>query len=127
MAKYSKCSCEHCGAHIEFPDDAAGATVACPHCQGQTTLSTGQLQPERAAKMPAEGGRHFGRIAAIMVIVLVAGSLGGWAALKMLSAAKAPQRTEPGDGHTSATFSNHLRRHIAFNLRLERQSQRPGL
>jgi hypothetical protein len=35
---YLKAACALCGEHIEFPAEAAGATVACPHCAGQTTL-----------------------------------------------------------------------------------------
>ena len=101
MAKFSKCSCEHCGAHIEFPDDAAGATVACPHCQGQTMLRLGPPRQERDANHPAKGGRHFGRIAAITIIVLVVGSLGGWAALKKVSTAKTPNKTESGEGSSA--------------------------
>ena len=94
MATFSKCSCEHCGAHLEFPDDAAGATIACPQCQGQTTLRAGQPRPQRAAEPPAKGGSRSGRLAVIMILVLVAGSLGGWAALKKFSTAKTPARTE---------------------------------
>jgi hypothetical protein len=37
--KYIKCSCEHCGGHIEFPADVAGAEVQCPHCKWQTKLT----------------------------------------------------------------------------------------
>ena len=36
---YAKCSCQHCGTHIEFPVEAAGRTVPCPHCQEHTALS----------------------------------------------------------------------------------------
>ena len=36
---YAKCSCQHCGTHIEFPLEAAGRTLACPHCQALTELS----------------------------------------------------------------------------------------
>jgi Zn-dependent protease with chaperone function len=35
----AKCSCAHCGNHIEFPIEAAGAQVACPHCSQPTELS----------------------------------------------------------------------------------------
>jgi hypothetical protein len=31
-------SCEHCGQHIEFPAEAVGVKVACPHCASETTL-----------------------------------------------------------------------------------------
>lgn len=37
-AVYLKCSCNSCGLHIEFPDRAVGAQVACPHCGANTTL-----------------------------------------------------------------------------------------
>src|ERR1051326_8514857 len=35
----AKCSCTGCGNHLEFPIDAAGAFVACPHCGEQTQLT----------------------------------------------------------------------------------------
>ncbi len=38
MAGFLKCSCEHCGGRIEYPADAVGANVACPHCQRETPL-----------------------------------------------------------------------------------------
>lgn len=34
----AKCSCNHCGTHLEFPIEAAGAQVQCPHCGGNTEL-----------------------------------------------------------------------------------------
>lgn len=33
-----KCSCKHCGGHIEFESEHAGTWVDCPHCQVQTPL-----------------------------------------------------------------------------------------
>jgi Zn-dependent protease with chaperone function len=36
---YAKCSCQQCGSHIEFPAEADGATVNCPHCQQPTQLT----------------------------------------------------------------------------------------
>ncbi len=35
----AKCSCAHCGNHIEFPIEAAGAQVRCPHCSEPTELT----------------------------------------------------------------------------------------
>jgi hypothetical protein len=35
---YAKCACDACGARVEFPLSAAGASVSCPHCGGLTTL-----------------------------------------------------------------------------------------
>jgi hypothetical protein len=39
---YSKCLCQHCGGHIEFPTEGSGQTIACPHCQWNTTLTISQ-------------------------------------------------------------------------------------
>ena len=36
--KYLKSACEHCDGHIEFPAEAAGQSVECPHCHEQTEL-----------------------------------------------------------------------------------------
>ena len=47
---YAKCSCRHCGTHIEFPVEAAGRTLACPHCQEPTELS--RPAPTPAADRP---------------------------------------------------------------------------
>ena len=30
--------CQHCGGHIEFPAEAAGASAECPHCHQTTEL-----------------------------------------------------------------------------------------
>ena len=35
----ARCACSQCGNHIEFPVDAAGLTVTCPHCQESTELN----------------------------------------------------------------------------------------
>jgi hypothetical protein len=39
MSEESKCDCQHCGVHIEFPAEMAEQTVTCPHCQAETLLS----------------------------------------------------------------------------------------
>jgi Zn-dependent protease with chaperone function len=41
-------SCEYCGQHIEFPAEAVGVKVACPHCASETTL-VGKLRESPAA------------------------------------------------------------------------------
>lgn len=38
MPAFLKCTCEHCGGRIEYPAEAVGANVACPHCQQETPL-----------------------------------------------------------------------------------------
>ena len=35
---YAKCACAHCGGHIEYPVQAVGQSVACPHCGNPTML-----------------------------------------------------------------------------------------
>ena len=35
----ARCSCQHCGVHLEFPRTAAGAEVDCPQCHGKTVLT----------------------------------------------------------------------------------------
>ena len=35
----AKCSCTHCANHIQFPIEAAGTLVDCPHCGAPTELS----------------------------------------------------------------------------------------
>ena len=36
--KFSKCECRHCKGHIEFPNEAGGETIPCPHCGQMTEL-----------------------------------------------------------------------------------------
>src|SRR5438309_4258732 len=36
--KYLKGECAHCRGHIEFPAEAAGMTIDCPHCGKPTEL-----------------------------------------------------------------------------------------
>jgi hypothetical protein len=35
---FLKCSCDHCGGHIEFPIESSNKIVFCPHCKLPTTL-----------------------------------------------------------------------------------------
>jgi predicted RNA-binding Zn-ribbon protein involved in translation (DUF1610 family) len=50
-ATYGKGACTHCGGHIEFPREALGAEVACPHC-GATTALLDNLAPSPAESAP---------------------------------------------------------------------------
>jgi Zn-dependent protease with chaperone function len=49
----AKCSCAHCGNHLEFPLEGAGAIVACPHCGEQTQLTL-EAAPESDRPSAAE-------------------------------------------------------------------------
>ncbi len=48
---YLKCSCQQCGRHIEFPADAIGTSVDCPHCGWPTELTL-PAPPEPSAPSP---------------------------------------------------------------------------
>ena len=37
--RFVTCHCEHCGGGVEFDDNHAGESVACPHCGAETTLN----------------------------------------------------------------------------------------
>ncbi len=41
----AKCSCLHCGNHIEFPIKGAGRVINCPHCGQPTELTLEAPQP----------------------------------------------------------------------------------
>jgi hypothetical protein len=47
----AKCGCTQCSNHIEFPVDAAGAEVQCPHC-GQPTVLSLQAPPAAEGERP---------------------------------------------------------------------------
>ena len=42
---YAKCACELCGGRIEFPAEAEGRSITCPHCGGTTVLSAEVAAP----------------------------------------------------------------------------------
>lgn len=59
--EFSRCACQYCSGHIEFPSEAVGAVVACPHCQqpvalvmddslaGEGAPAVGELTPAQIA------------------------------------------------------------------------------
>jgi Zn-dependent protease with chaperone function len=51
---FARCACQACGAHIEFPLEAAGLSADCPHCQ-QSTLLTLEAPPADPTKLTATG------------------------------------------------------------------------
>jgi len=68
---FSKASCSHCGGHIEFPHEAAGLTVPCPHCH-ETTLLPAKKRGKRRLWWLVLPGLALGLIA------------GGWLAMSGL-------------------------------------------
>ena len=43
---FVKGECRHCGGHLEFPANAAGETVECPHC-GRPTELNATISPDK--------------------------------------------------------------------------------
>ncbi len=67
---FVKGECRHCAGHLEYPVEAAGQTVACPHC-GQPT--------ELAAPVLSNKSNRPSRIWPVIIVVvcLVAAGLAG--------------------------------------------------
>ena len=80
--KYFKCPCAHCGGHIEFPADAVGMALACPHC-GQNTELTVPLAcpPGLAASETSRVGKKLLWFS-VTGLVLVVGLFVGLALLQ---------------------------------------------
>jgi len=77
--KYLKCSCLHCRSNIEFPADAIGTTIDCPHCGAPTEL----YLPEPVS---TDSGSKKPLVIAVVGILIVAVGLG--AAFSALNTAK---------------------------------------
>jgi hypothetical protein len=80
---YAKCDCRHCAGHIEYPADAAGQTVTCPHC-GQAV--------ELPVAVRAAGKRPLKMVWGLMVIwvVIIA------ATIVMMAFKRSVMATAPG-------------------------------
>ncbi len=61
--EFLKCSCPDCGGHVEFPTEATGAEVPCPHCQGSLTLAPDETAPSEP-ELATSAGLTPGQIAA---------------------------------------------------------------
>jgi hypothetical protein len=75
--KFLKCACSSCGGRIEFPADAIGSPVTCPHCGTETEL----VLPEPDV-VPNSPSRRI-KWAIVGVCILVVGLAGGIIALNM--------------------------------------------
>lgn len=65
--KFLKCSCRHCGGRIEYPAEAAGLTLDCPHCAAQTELIV--EVPEIEASRPRRTWLVWTGIGVLLVLV----------------------------------------------------------
>jgi hypothetical protein len=68
--KFLKCSCTECKGHIEYPADAAGATIECPHCQKPTLLTVEAAAP--AGGISGRSWKFWVILGALAVLVLLA-------------------------------------------------------
>ena len=79
MSAFLKCTCEHCGGRIEYPAEAVGANVPCPHCQHETPL---KLDTGESAEVLSVGGAKWklvaGALVASLVLVGVLWAGAGW-------------------------------------------------
>jgi len=67
-SEFLKCACRHCAGHIEYPAEAGGQTVTCPHCGQATELPA-------AATVAAGKGRGplvWGIIGLVLAVVVAA-------------------------------------------------------
>lgn len=69
MPGFLKCTCEHCGGRIEYPAEAVGAKVACPHCQQETPL---KLDSDDGADVVVVGGGKAKLVMGVVVASLFA-------------------------------------------------------
>ena len=74
---FGKIECTHCGGHIEYPEQAGGMSVACPHCQQTVALPTAMTS--RPSK------RRWGLLVAVLLGISLIG-WGGWFAFSKQAA-----------------------------------------
>src|SRR5258706_738107 len=86
--KHLKGNCSHCSGPIEFPADALGMTVDCPHCGQQTELTL--PPPDTAGSSIPTKGIIWAVIAAI---ILGGGLIGALIALKKAERLYGRQKT----------------------------------
>ena len=65
--------CQHCGGHIEFPAEAAGASAECPHCHQTTELFLSAVETD--ATDSKAGTKTI--IFIVLACLILLGGLGG--------------------------------------------------
>jgi hypothetical protein len=100
---YSKCVCQHCGGHIEFPTEGAGQTISCPHCQWQTPLTISHPAPAVEVGGGAKLRKRIFAVFAVAAIVVAGAGIGVLHFLKPTAVEPPPNQssaaggTAPGD------------------------------
>ena len=75
-SKYLKGECQQCGGHVEFPAEAAGTTIECPHCGQVTELLL--AVPKSEPSVPTKAIVYT----IIAIVILIGGLIGTQVALK---------------------------------------------
>src|SRR2546421_12721644 len=96
-SKYLKGECQSCGGRIEFPAEAIGTSVDCPHC-GQPT--------ELLLAAPAESPHSPRKAIAWTIIAIVILCLGLAAALAALKRAQTWAARQKSKSSATASISN---------------------
>lgn len=105
MPGFLKCNCEHCGGRIEYPAEAVGANVACPHCQQETPLKL-DGGGDDVEVVTVGGGKAklvLGTIVACLVAVAALVAAGIW--VKKRGAAKEAVEGKPAPKTATAAPS----------------------
>jgi hypothetical protein len=84
--KYLKGNCQSCGGRLEFPAEAVGTEIECPHCGKMT-----ELMLELPADEPTIP-RSTIILTSATVLLLFLGLAGGWIALKRAEKQAAAKR-----------------------------------
>jgi len=71
---FEKGECRACGGHLEFPAEAVGETIECPHCGKPTALAAGAA--------PNKAGASQRRLPVILVLFGAAGIMAGFFLMK---------------------------------------------
>jgi hypothetical protein len=100
---FAKCSCQHCGGHIEFPTAGAGQTIPCPHCNWPTLLALPQTAPVEVGGGRAARKRIYMAFAIAAGVVAAAG-VGSY--LYLNSGNSRPMDTMPGRPIQSSNASS---------------------
>jgi hypothetical protein len=74
--RFLKGECTQCGGHLEFPVDAVGTTIPCPHCGQPTELFLATPKEEPAVPL------RLIVWTAVGILILIAGLAGALIALK---------------------------------------------
>ncbi len=88
---YLKGECQKCAGHIEFPAEAVGTTIDCPHCGQPTELLL--AVPPTESSLPTKAIVYT----IIAIVILVGGLIGAQVALK-----RAKQLVEQKNGDSAA-------------------------